>query len=127
MEEWVAVDVSGLDPGATRALEVGGRNLLLCHAGGAFYALENRCPHAAVELTSGQLSGYVLECPMHGGKLDVRDGRPCAQPIRKPATTFAVRAARNGIEIRLEGLRSPVAHCAGADSIGALARAPLEE
>jgi nitrite reductase/ring-hydroxylating ferredoxin subunit len=101
VEEWVAVDVSGLDPGRTRALEVAGRKVLLCHAGGAFYALENRCPHGAVELTFGHLSGHVLECPVHGGKLDVRDGRPCAQPIRRPATTFAVRAAGNAIEIRL--------------------------
>ena len=102
MQEWIAVDVSGLDSGATRALEIGGRKVLLCRAGGAFYALENRCPHAAAELTFGQLSGHVLECPVHGGKLDVRDGRPCAHPIRKPATTFAVRAAGNSIEIRLD-------------------------
>ena len=102
MERWVAVDVSGLDPGAMRALEIGGRKVLVCRAGEAFYALENRCPHAEVELSSGQLVGHVLECPVHGGKLDVRDGRPCAQPIRRPATTFAVRAAGDAIEIRLD-------------------------
>jgi nitrite reductase/ring-hydroxylating ferredoxin subunit len=102
VERWVAVDVSGLDAGAMRALEVEGRKLLVCRAGGEFYALENRCPHAAVELTLGQLHGHVLECPVHGGKLDVRDGRPCAQPIRKPAVTFAVRPAGASIEIRLD-------------------------
>jgi nitrite reductase/ring-hydroxylating ferredoxin subunit len=52
-------------------------------------------------LAGGRLRGTVLECPLHGGKLDVRDGRPCAQPIRKPATTFEVRPAQAGIEIRL--------------------------
>ena len=112
MEQWVAVDVSGLDPGAMRAVEVGGRKLLVCRAGGAYYALENRCPHAAVELTLGRLVGHVLECPVHGGKLDVRDGRPCAQPIRRPVSTFAVRAAGDAIEIRLDELRSPAAHAA---------------
>ena len=102
MERWVAVDVSDLAAGALRALEVEGRKLLVCRAGDAFYALENRCPHAAVELALGQLTGFVLECPVHGGKLDVRDGRPCAQPIRKPAVTFAVRPAGASIEIRLD-------------------------
>ena len=102
MERWVAVDVVGLEPGALRALEIGGRKVLVCRAGTAYYALENRCPHAAVELTLGQLSGHVLECPVHGGKLDVRDGRPCAQPIRRPAVTFAVRPAGESIEIRLD-------------------------
>jgi len=116
---WHAVDVSGLAAGETRALEVAGRSVLVCRAEGAYYALENRCPHAATPLTGARLQGPVLECPVHGGKLDVRDGRPCAQPIRKPATTFAVRAAGDKLEIRLDGpdgLRSPAVGCAGADA-----------
>ena len=115
MQDWFAVDVCGLAPGEMRAVAVAGRDVLVCHAEGAFYALENRCPHAATPLTSGRLRGLVLECPLHGGKLDVRDGRPCAPPIRSPANTFAVRRAGASIEIRLEGLRSPSARCAGAE------------
>lgn len=102
MADWHAVDVSGLAPGDTRALEVDGRSVLVCNALGSFYALENRCPHVATPLTGARLRGSVLECPLHGGKLDVRDGSPCGQPIRKPATMFAVRPTTNGIEIRLE-------------------------
>ena len=103
MEDWHAVDVAGLAVGETRALEVAGRSVLVCRADGAYFALENRCPHAATPLTGARLQGSVLECPLLGGKLDVRDGRPCAQPIRKPATTYAVRAAGEVIEIRLGG------------------------
>jgi nitrite reductase/ring-hydroxylating ferredoxin subunit len=98
---WVRVDVAGLAPGEVRAVAVGGRDVLVCHAEGAFYALENRCPHAATSLAGGRLRGFVLECPLHGGKLDVRDGRPCALPIRSPAATFAVRGAGEDIEVRL--------------------------
>jgi len=119
MGGWFAVDVSGLAPGEMRAVAVAGCDVLVCHAEGAFYALENRCPHAATTLTGGRLRGFVLECPLHGGKLDVRDGRPCALPIRNPATTYAVRPAERGIEVRLDTpdeLRSPSARCAGADS-----------
>ncbi len=101
MEDWHAVDVSGIAPGETLALEVAGRSVLVCNAQGAFYALENRCPHVATPLTGARVQGTVLECPLHGGKLDVRDGRPCGQPIRKPAATFEVRTASTGIEIRL--------------------------
>jgi len=103
MPGWLAVDVAGLAPGETRALELAGREVLVCRAEGAYYALENRCPHARTPLAGGRLRGFVLECPLHGGKLDVRDGRPCAPPIRLPATTFAVRAAGERIEISLEG------------------------
>ena len=55
MERWVAVDVSDLEAGAMRALEIEGRKLLVCRAGSEFYALENRCPHAAVELALTRL------------------------------------------------------------------------
>jgi nitrite reductase/ring-hydroxylating ferredoxin subunit len=85
-----------------RAVEAQGRRLLLCFADGDCYALANRCPHAAVPLDQGRLRGFELECPVHGGRLDVRDGRPLAHPIRRPARTFAVTAVDGGIEIEID-------------------------
>jgi nitrite reductase/ring-hydroxylating ferredoxin subunit len=43
----------------------------------------------------------VLECPLHGGKLDVRDGSPVAPPIRRPVATFPVRRTQDGLEVGL--------------------------
>jgi len=94
-------DTRDLAPGRMRALKAGDMDIVVCHVDGAFYALHNRCPHAFVPLDAGRLEGCVLECPLHGGRLDVRDGSPQAQPIRKPATTFAVRLVPGGIEIDL--------------------------
>jgi 3-phenylpropionate/trans-cinnamate dioxygenase ferredoxin subunit len=104
----VFVDVSDLAPGGMRALKLGALDVVVCHAEGAYYALENRCPHAAVPLDAGRLTGCVLECPLHGGRLDVRDGSPLALPIRRPAASFAVRPVPGGIEI------DPTARAAGA-------------
>jgi nitrite reductase/ring-hydroxylating ferredoxin subunit len=95
----LVVDVSDLPPGGLREVTIGDRAVLLCNAGGSFHAIENRCPHAAVPLGDGQLVGHVLECPYHGGTLDVRDGSPQSLPIRKPVATFAVRKVEGGIEI----------------------------
>jgi nitrite reductase/ring-hydroxylating ferredoxin subunit len=100
-EDWFGVDVSDLSPGEVRAVALGGRDVLVCRTEAAFYALENRCPHAESPLSGGRLRGFVLECPLHGGRLDVRDGRPCALPIRTPAATFPVRGGGERIEIRL--------------------------
>jgi nitrite reductase/ring-hydroxylating ferredoxin subunit len=97
----VFVDVSDLDNGALRAVELEGRKLVLCRAEDRFYALENRCPHAFAPLDAGRLRGFVLECPLHGGRLDVRDGSPCGDPIRRPVAHFAVRPVEGGIEIDL--------------------------
>jgi len=102
----VFVDVTGLAPGGLRAVEAFGTRILVCNADGTFYAIENQCPHIQIPLDGGRLTGCVLECPLHGGKLDVRDGSDVALPIRKPARTYRVTAVEGGIEIVLERLQT---------------------
>ena len=97
----VSVDVAGLAPGQTRAVSAHGRELLVCNAEGRFYAIENRCPHAMVRLDTAVLTGCVLECSVHGGRIDVRDGSPQRHPIRRPAQTYRVRVRGAQIEIDL--------------------------
>ena len=83
------------------SFETGGERLVLCNAGGTPYVLEDRCPHAFAYLSEGRLDGFMLECPLHGGKLDVRDGSPAAPPIRKPARTFAVRRVADRMQVEV--------------------------
>ena len=93
------VDVEGLAPGGLLPVVVGGRKVLVCRVGDAYFAIENQCPHATVPLARGRLEGSELECPFHGGKLDVVTGTAVAPPIRRPVATFRVRSVEGGIEI----------------------------
>jgi nitrite reductase/ring-hydroxylating ferredoxin subunit len=93
------VDVEELEPGGLLPVKVGERKVLVCRVGDEYFAIENFCPHATVPLSRGRLDDCVLECPFHGGKLDVRSGRPVQHPIRRPVATFAVRQVDGGIEI----------------------------
>ena len=95
------MEMPELGDGALRAVTAAGRQLVVCRANGAWYALEDRCPHAFIPLSGGRLRGTVLECPLHGGSVDVRDGAPCSLPVRKPATCFPVRPVPGGLEIDL--------------------------
>ena len=97
---WLDVSVPLPRPGGMTVFEAGGLRLVLCNAGGSPYVVADRCPHAFVYLSEGRLEGHVLECPLHGGKLDVRDGHPVAAPIRKPVRTFAVR--QSGARLQVE-------------------------
>jgi nitrite reductase/ring-hydroxylating ferredoxin subunit len=99
---WLEVGVALPPPGGMAAFEAGGLRLVLCNAGGVPYAVQDRCPHAFAYLSGGRLEGCVLECPLHGGKLDVRDGRPVAAPIRKPVRTFAVRHSGARLQVAIE-------------------------
>jgi nitrite reductase/ring-hydroxylating ferredoxin subunit len=83
------------------AFELAGLELVLCNAAGTPCVVEDRCPHAEVALSEGRLEGFVLECPLHGGKLDPRDGQPVAAPIRRPVRTFAVRRAGEQLQVEI--------------------------
>ena len=98
---WQDVPVALPPPGGMTAFEAEGFRLVLCNAEGAPYVVQDRCPHAFAALSEGRLEGHVLECPLHGGKLDVRNGRPAAAPIRQPVRTFAVRQAGEQLQMEI--------------------------
>ena len=98
---WVEIPVPLPEPGRSRGFHIGDRELLLCNVDGSAYVVDDRCPHARTPLSGGRLCGFVLECPLHGGKVDVRDGTPAAAPIRRPVATWRTRRTEDRIEVLL--------------------------
>ena len=88
--EQVSVDLAEIAPGEFRLVECGSRKALLCNVGGEFFAVAERCTHAAFSLAAGRLTGWRIECPLHGAQFDVRDGSPVRLPGSKPLDTHAV-------------------------------------
>jgi naphthalene 1,2-dioxygenase system ferredoxin subunit len=75
--QWI--DAAGreeLPPDAVIGLVLAGRDLALYTVGDAVYATDNTCTHGQARLCDGFLDGHEIECPLHPGKFDVRDGRP---------------------------------------------------
>ena len=70
---------------------VAGRELALCTVGDAVYAVDNLCTHGHARLCDGFLDGHALECPLHQGQFDVRDGRPLAAPVTEPLRSYPVK------------------------------------
>jgi nitrite reductase/ring-hydroxylating ferredoxin subunit len=103
--DWQALETELPPSGTTCALTIGDRNLLLCNVGGRAYAIADRCSHANAPLARGRLAGHVLECPLHGGKLDVRDGTPLQNPIRKPVAAYPMRERGGKLEISLQPIK----------------------
>lgn len=63
-----------LRPGEARHLKVGKSDIALVRVGDEFFALSNVCRHAYGPLAEGIVEGYMLVCPWHGWRYDVRDG-----------------------------------------------------
>lgn len=74
------IDVAELPPGTMRRVTRGDLDVLLVHSEDGIVATEDRCPHMAAPLSAGQLSGCVVECPLHRGSFDLRTGEVVVFP-----------------------------------------------
>jgi nitrite reductase/ring-hydroxylating ferredoxin subunit len=96
---WMEIPVALPLPGRNTRFELEGFELLLCNADGEAFVVKDECPHVQTSLEGGSIHGTILECPLHGGQLDLRDGSPVAMPIRRPVACFPVR--RQGDVLRV--------------------------
>ena len=66
-----------------------------------FYALKNGCLHQGFPLADGNLSKYMVECPLHGWVYDVRNGS-CLSLKNKSIKTYPIRINNNFLEIEID-------------------------
>ena len=98
---WRAVPIPLPEPGQSESFLLEGLELLLCNAGGEPFVIDEYCPHALQSLRGGRIEGKVIECPLHGGQLDLRDGQPVAMPIRRPTECYPVRSEGQQLQVAL--------------------------
>jgi nitrite reductase/ring-hydroxylating ferredoxin subunit len=74
-----------LAAGETRVVEANGRSIAVFNVDGAYYAIDNVCPHRGGPLGDGDLDGAVVACPWHAWRWDVRTGAN----VNNPAVSLA--------------------------------------
>ena len=69
------LDQCPLDQGVF--VEVTGRELAVFRLSDppGVYVIDNTCPHANGNLSAGEVQNGVVQCPRHGWKFHLRDGR----------------------------------------------------
>ena len=69
-----------LAPDSALKIEVQGQDIALVRCVEGIFAIGNRCSHADVELSEGEVDGCALECWLHGSQFDLRTGQPLSLP-----------------------------------------------
>jgi 3-phenylpropionate/trans-cinnamate dioxygenase ferredoxin subunit len=87
--------------GCMQAFALEGRELLVCHTQGGWFAVDNSCSHAEAKMNEGRLGGYRLSCPLHGARFDVRDGRVLRGPAKAPLRSYPTRVVDGRIEVEV--------------------------
>jgi nitrite reductase/ring-hydroxylating ferredoxin subunit/uncharacterized membrane protein len=82
---------------------VSGVPVVLLRQGMQFYAISATCSHAGGPLDEGHLEGDVVQCPWHGSRFCVRDGRVLTGPATANAPRYDVRIQNGQVEARRAG------------------------
>jgi 3-phenylpropionate/trans-cinnamate dioxygenase ferredoxin component len=108
MEFVKALDINELPMGQMKIVTLQGKTIVLINDNGAYYALNNKCPHLGGSLGNGELKGTMITCPRHGSSYDVITGKNIGYaklgfvkiPV-KDAETYPVKIDGNDILIGL--------------------------
>jgi len=91
-KSWQRVAASSeVKEGEVFGAHVGDDPIALCRIDGKVYAFDDVCPHAYALLSQGFVEGNEIECPLHGARFDIRNGRVLCQPASADIATYVVR------------------------------------
>lgn len=98
-QDLIAVDA--LEKGWVTAVSHGTRRLAVYDTPSGIHVSLALCNHGGADLCDGYFDGHVIECPLHQGAFDVRDGRPVGAPATRAMKVFEARVQAGIVQIRI--------------------------
>ncbi len=95
------VAVSALQQAWVTRVDLGARPLAVYDTPTGIYVSLALCNHGGADLCDGYFDGHVIECPLHQGAFDVRDGRPVDAPATRAMKTFPARVVDGVVQIEI--------------------------
>ena len=65
------------------------------------YAISDRCSHADVSLSEGEVEDCAIECPKHGSAFDLRTGQPLSLPAVRAVPSYATAIVEGEVMVEL--------------------------
>lgn len=93
---------SEIAPGTFKTVEIEGEPIAVFNIDGEFYAIQDICTHDGGVLTGGFINGYIIECPRHGAKFDIKTGSAMRMPAVEPIKTYPLRVEGSEIFVLFE-------------------------
>lgn len=104
MNDYVLVaKKNDIPDGSSLLVEVDDRLVVLIHAAGHYYALDDVCTHDGGPLSEGPIdeSDGTIACPRHGAKFDIKTGAALTMPATKPTVAHEVKIEGEQVFVRL--------------------------
>jgi 3-phenylpropionate/trans-cinnamate dioxygenase ferredoxin subunit len=91
--------ISELPNGERLFVEVGGKALVIFNIAGQYFAIGDVCSHDDGPLGDGDLEGFNIVCPRHGGEFDVQTGKAMQMPAVVDIPAYPVKVVDGMIQV----------------------------
>jgi naphthalene 1,2-dioxygenase system ferredoxin subunit len=82
-------------------VQVQGRDIAFYRVGDDVFATDNICTHGHARLCDGFLEGHEIECPLHQGRFDIRNGKAMCEPLTEDIRSYPIRIEEGRVYIEL--------------------------
>lgn len=101
-ENWITVaQRDALEVSSVTGVKAGDLDIALYNIDGEVFATHNICTHAQALLSDGWLEGDIIECPLHGGRFEVKTGKGLGAPIICDLKTLPVRIQGDVVQVNV--------------------------
>lgn len=101
MTELARIAVSAIPDDKPVRLEGGPDGICLVRCGGAFRAVADRCTHADIKLSEGEVDAdeCTVECWKHGSTFSLLDGEPQSLPATRAVAVYQARVEGDDVVV----------------------------
>ena len=93
--------LADLTDGEALRIDVEGHRLCVVRLDTEVYAISDRCSHADVSLSEGEVEDCAIECPKHGSAFDLRTGQPLSRPAVRAVPSYAIEIVEGEVMVEL--------------------------
>jgi 3-phenylpropionate/trans-cinnamate dioxygenase ferredoxin component len=98
--EYIEIAPSSELPNGDRLfVEVGGKALVIFNIAGQLFAIGDICSHDDGPLGDGDLEGFNIVCPRHGGEFDVQTGNAVQMPAVVDIPAYPIKVVNGTIQV----------------------------
>jgi 3-phenylpropionate/trans-cinnamate dioxygenase ferredoxin component len=104
VSDHVVCTLDEVPPGTARRVEVDGRCIALIRCDDDVYAIGDRCTHADISLSEGEVmcDEREIECWKHGSTFSLVTGEPQSLPATKPVPIYGARVDGDNIVVTID-------------------------
>jgi naphthalene 1,2-dioxygenase system ferredoxin subunit len=101
-EQWIETcNIEEIPEDDVIGVHVHGRDIAFYRVDGNVFATDNICTHGHARLCDGFLEGHEIECPLHQGRFDVRNGKAMCEPLTENIRIYPIRIQEGRVFVAL--------------------------